>query len=110
MTENPSSVSQLQAMCIDIKITTFDPPIRLTSPLEAYACVGKLARQYGLPCPALQPTLREMIAALQQGIGGKASPGERAEKIEEILKEYVGDDTTDPMREEIVTYSYETEA
>lgn len=107
--ENPSSVSQLQAMCIDIKTTTFDPPVRLSSPLEAYACIGKIAKLYGLPCPVEQASLREMITGLQQEIEGNDPPGERAEKICGILADFAGDDRTDAVRMEIVEYAYETE-
>ncbi|GEM_PF-212825 len=111
MTENKPvpSYAFLQSQCIEIKISIKNEPVRLESPLECYACLGKLRKAYNLPCELKNNTLQEEMAELKKLIANKPYPSERIEKIHQILFHFSGDCQTETRHLEIAEYAYSTE-
>ena len=103
------SYAYLQSSCIEIKVSMKREPIKLDSPLEAYACMGKLRKAFGLPCEAKHERLRGDIEELRGILEGKDYPTERLEKISTILFAFAGDCEKEARHEEILNYAYETE-
>lgn len=104
------SYAFLQSNCIEIKVSLKKEPIKLDSPLEAYACMGKLRKAYGLPCESNHEELRADIAELKEIIAAKDYPTERIEKICHILFNFEGNCQKNKMHMEIMEYAYTTEA
>lgn len=103
------SYAFLQSSCIEIKVSMKRDPIKLDSPLEAYACLGKLRKAFGLPCKANHERLRGDIGELRDILAGKDFPTDRHEKIAAILFAFAGDCKKETRHEEILNYAYETE-
>lgn len=103
------SYAFLQSSCIEIKVSLKKEPIKLDSPLEAYACMGKLRKAYGLPCESAHEELKEDIKDLKQMIENKECPSERIEKIGRILFNFEGSCHRESRHLEIMEYAYQTE-
>lgn len=103
------SYAFLQSSCIEIKVSMKREPIKLDSPLEAYACMGKLRKAFGLPCEAKHGRLRGELEELRSILEGKDFPTDRQEKIAAILFAFNGDCEKETRHEEILSYAYETE-
>lgn len=107
---NPDSPTPfLQFHCVHLKTTVFENPPGLDSPLEAYSCIGRVAKAYGLPYPEIKESLQEMISDLKGAIDGKVPPNEQIEKVLQILLDFNRDDVISDKTRDIVEYAYEHE-
>lgn len=109
MRNEESPTPYLQFHCITIKITIPSAPVKLDSPLEAYSCIGRLAKAYRLPFPEERASLQKMIAEIKKAIAPLPSPGEQAERIVEILFAFNRDCEIDDTMRDILEYAYEHE-
>lgn len=109
MAKEESPIPYLQFHCITIKTTIPSAPVKLDSPLEAYSCIGRLARACSLPCPEAGESLQDMIAELRKAMEGVPAPTEQAERMKEILFSFGRDHKPDDRMREILHYAYEHE-
>lgn len=109
MKNEESPIPYLQFHCITIKTTIPSAPVKLDSPLEAYSCIGRLAKQYRLPFPQEKSSLQEMLSDIRQVTENLPSPGEQAEKMAEILFAFNRDYEMDDTMRDILEYAYEHE-
>ena len=109
MRNQESPTPYLQFHCISLKTTIPSAPVKLDSPLEAYSCIGRLAKAYKLPFPEEKASLQQMIAEIRQATENLPSPGEQAEKIGEILFAFNRDCEMDDVMRDIMEYAYEHE-
>lgn len=109
MRNEESPTPYLQFHCITIKTTIPSAPVKLDSPLEAYSCIGRLAKAYRLPFPEERTSLQEMIAEIKKAIDPLPSPGEQAERIAEILFAFNRDCEIDDTMRDILEYAFEQE-
>lgn len=109
MRNQESPTPYLQFHCITIKTTIPSAPVKLDSPLEAYSCIGRLAKAYRLPFPEEKPSLQEMMDDIKKAVAPLPSPGEQAERIAEILFAFNRDSAIDDTMRDILEYAYEHE-
>lgn len=109
MINSDSPTPFLQFHCITIKTTVPTAPVKLDSPLEAYSCIGRLAKAYGLPFPEEKSSLQEMMMDLKKAIGNRPIPSDQVEKITQILFDFNRDDVISDVTRDIMEYAYEHE-
>lgn len=110
MRNEESPIPYLQFHCITIKTTIPSSPVKMDSPLEAYSCIGRLAKAYRLPFPEEKASLQEMIADIRQATESLPPPDGQAEKMGEILFAFNRDYEIDDIMRDILEYAYEHEA
>jgi len=89
-------VYSLHKNCIRIKISLYDEPIALVSPLEFMAAIGILYRKFNLQLPERKATVLELKTTALQDFSGKSIPDDSTEKILKITSEFqVQADITD---------------
>jgi len=108
-TKEYPSACYLQSKCIEIKISLYEKPVRLDSPAEACACIGKIREVYKLPCEINYNSLQENVSELKRLIKNKPVPTDKIEKMCQILFAFSKDCSIEDIHKDIIEYAYENE-
>lgn len=84
-------VYQLHKQCVKIKISLYDEPIALVSPLEVMAAVGILYQSCHKPCPQRPGTIKELRQKTLDDLSGLPVPDEDTGKILKLVEEFSTD-------------------
>lgn len=84
-------VYQLHKHCVKLKISLYEEPIALVSPLEVMAAVGMLYQSFEVPLPERTETIKELIKKTLEDLSGRPAPDEDSGKILKLVEEFQTD-------------------
>lgn len=84
-------VYQLHKQCVKLKISLYEEPIALVSPLEAMAAIGMLYQSYGLPRPVRPGDMKLLRETALRDFEGRQAADKETEKILKLVRNFQSD-------------------